>query len=418
MTPRARTYRGRDLAATLVRALDDMPVVVVTGMRQTGKTTLLRSEPGLRGRRYVTLDDFAQLEAARSSPEAFLDGDEPLTIDEAQRAPELLVAIKRAVDRDREPGRFLLSGSASFGLLAGTSESLAGRAVAFRLHPLSRREVAGAIEPEPFVRRFFEAPDAAARAPRDRSARGKRVTDDEVLLGGFAPIALGEVKDRALWLRGYEQTYLERDVRELAQVGDLGAFRALLRLVALRTGQVLNASEIARDAKLNASTTRRWLDLLDASFVTVRLPPFLRNRASRLIKSPKLHLGDAGLAAWLAGVDDIAATADEPMRGALYETWTAHQLGAALDARWPRARLSYWHVQGRHEVDFVIEVGRDTLAIEVKAASRWTDRDLAGLRAFLAATPRCRAGVLAYGGEATVPLGDRLWAIPLATLVS
>lgn len=413
MTSAAKAYRGRDLASTLVRALEDMPVVVVTGMRQTGKTTLLRNERGLRERRYVTLDDFAQLEAARTSPETFLGRNEPLTIDEAQRAPELLVAIKRAVDRDRVPGRFLLSGSAAFGLLAGTSESLAGRAVAFRLHPLSQRELAGSIDGEPFVRRFFDAPDEAAR-----DARAPVIDDREILRGGFAPVALGDVRNAELWFRGYEQTYLERDVRELAHVGDLGAFRTLLRLTALRTAQVLNASELARDAKLNATTARRWLDLLDASFVTVRLPPFLRNRASRLIKSPKLHVGDSGLAAWLAGVDDISAGADEPMRGALYETWTAQQLGAALDARWPRARLAYWHVQGRHEVDFVIEAGRDTLAIEVKAATRWTDRDLAGLRAFLAAVPRCRAGILAYRGDAIVPLGERLWAVPLETLVS
>lgn len=413
MTGTPRTYRARDLASTLVRALEDMPVVVLTGMRQTGKTTLLRSDTALRARRYVTLDDFAQLEAARASPEAFLDGDEPLTIDEAQRAPELLVAIKRAVDRDRAPGRFLLSGSAAFGLLAGTSESLAGRAVAFRLHPLSRRELEGSIHEEPFVRRFFDARDAGAL--REPTAP---VADGEILRGGFAPVALRGMKDPTLWFRGYEQTYLERDVRELAQVADLGAFRTLLRLAALRTAQVLNASELARDAKLNASTTRRWLDLLDASFVTVRLPPFLRNRASRLIKSPKLHLGDAGLAAYLAGVDEIGAGADEPLRGPLYETWVAQQLGALLDARWPRARLGYWHVQGRHEVDFIIEVGRDTMAIEVKAATRWTDRDLAGLRAFLAATPRCRAGILAYAGADAVHLEDRLWAIPMGLLLS
>lgn len=407
MTP----YVERDISAVVDDALESMPVVVVTGMRQTGKTTMLRRDPRFAARRYVTLDDFATLEAARASPETFVETDEPLTVDEAQRAPELLVAIKRAVDRRRVPGRFLLSGSAAFGLLARASETLAGRAVAYRIHPLARRERSGSIDRAPFVQRFFESRELT----RETAAP---VEDAEVLHGGLPPIALGQVKSPGVWLRGFEQTYLERDVRELAQVGDLVAFRTLLRLAALRTAQVLNTSELARDAKLNASTTRRWLDLLEGSFVTQRLPPFIRNRASRLIKSPKLHLSDSGLAAHLAGVDDIGPAADEPLRGALFETWVAQQLSAIVDARWPKARLAYWHVQGRHEVDFVIEVGRDTMAIEVKAATRWNERDLAGLRAFLAATPRCRAAILAYRGEEAVPLGERLWAIPLPQLLA
>lgn len=389
-----------------------MPVVVVTGLRQTGKSTFLQHEPGLAGRRYLSLDEFALLDAAQRDPEAFVRAESPLTIDEAQRRPELLAAIKREVDRDRRPGRFLLSGSANFALLRGVTESLAGRAVYLTLWPFTRREVRGEVTTDLFVRRFFES----GRLP-GKVATGA-VTNDEVLRGGMPPVCLRQARDAGLWYRGYEQTYLERDVRELARVADFVSFRQLLRLAALRTGQIIKVSELARDAKLKAATVSRHLGVMEASFVFHRLEPYLRNRASRLIKSPKVYVSDSGIAAHLAGVDEEGFGDDEPMRGAIVETYVAHNLRSMLEARWPTARPSFWHVQGRHEVDFVIEVGRECLAIEVKSSSRWTERDLAGLRAFLEHTRRCRAAILAHAGNSAVQLGDRLYAIPLATLLS
>jgi predicted AAA+ superfamily ATPase len=157
----------------------------------------------------------------------------------------------------------------------------------------------------------------------------------------------------------------------------------------------------------------RYLSVLEASFVVSRTPPFLASRTTRLIKSPKLYLADSGLAASLVGVVDAERLSDDPLRGALLETYVAQNLRGLLESEWPEAGLTFWHVQGRHEVDFVVEVGRETLAIEVTAASRWRDRDLSGLRTFLARTPRCRAAVLAYGGAHTVRLDDRLWAMPM-----
>ena len=319
MTPLAR-----DLIPALSAALDDMPVVVLTGMRQTGKSTLLTSADRLRGRRYATLDDFAQLEAARADPEGFLTDSESLSIDEVQRAPELLLAVKRVVDRDRRPGRFLLSGSANLSLLEGVTDSLAGRAVYFTLRPLSVRELRERTEEPPFLPRFF----AEQKLPRGAV---EPVGPELILAGGLPPVALKQVRDRALWFRGFVQTYLERDVRDLAQVADLAAFRRFLQLSALRTGQVLNVSELGRDAQQKASTAARWLGILEASFAIVRLPPFLGNRASRLIRSAKLYAGDAGLAAHLAGVDDLSLSADEPLRGPLLETYVAHSLGALLE---------------------------------------------------------------------------------------
>lgn len=406
-------YRERAITPRLLEALAQLPVVVVTGMRQVGKSTLLQRQPALRGRRYVSLDEFAQLEAAKRDPEAFVRQANHLTIDEAQRCPELFLAIKRAVDQDRRPGRFLLSGSANFALLHRLSESLAGRAVYLTLHPFTRRELASSRPARPLVVELFEAGHLPANLPL-----GEPMSPREVLRGGMPSVALGEVTDATLWFRGYEQTYLERDVRDLSQVADLVTFRHLLKLAALRTGQILKQSELARDAKLNSVTAGRYLGLMEASYLLTRLPPYLRSRSSRLIKSPKVYVADAGLACYLTGVGRLDADADEPLRGAMIETYVAQNLAALLEASWPNAQLMSWHVQGRYEVDFIIEVGRETLAIEVTAASRWQGRDLVGLQAALQRIPRCRAALLAYQGREAVALGERLWAVPLHHLLS
>lgn len=403
-------YRHRDLALTLGRALASMPVVVVSGMRQVGKSTLLQHDRICRGRRYLSLDDYATLEEARRDPEALLAGSEPMTIDEAQRCPELLLSVKREVDRNRRPGRFLLSGSANFALLQSVVESLAGRAVYLTLSPFTRREVAGEVESEPFLVRFARDPAAGTLARHSAV-----VSRQEILLGGMPSVCLGKTREPRFWFTGFEQTYLERDIRNLAQVADLVAFRHLFGLVALRTGRVLTVSEVARDAKLSTVTATRYLGLLEASFAVRRVSPFLGNRASRLIKSPKVYLSDSGLAAHLISAGERVP---DSSWGALTETFVAQNLLGILESRWPEARLHFWNVQGRHEVDFVVEAGRTVMAIEIKSAARWTERDLSALRAFLASTKDCVAAILAHSGTQAVSLGDRLWAIPLGMLLS
>jgi predicted AAA+ superfamily ATPase len=389
--------------------LRQIPVAVLSGLRQTGKSTMLQHEPGLaKGRAYRTLDDFATLTAAQANPEALLEQD--AIIDEVQRCPELLLALKRSVDARRQAGRFITSGSANLALLSQVSETLAGRAVYCTLHPMTRREIRKQVNSPPFIIEFM-------RSPRLPHGPRHAVSEREVLAGGLPPACLG-AEHPAEWFRGYVQTYVERDVRQLSQITDLVAFRVLAQLAALRTGQVLVTSTLARDAKLTAATTARYLALLEASFVIRRLPPFLRNRSSRLIKSPKLYLTDSGLAAHLCGVTEIAAGMDDLLRGSLFETYVAQNLAALLEAHLPDAQLAYWHEQGRFEVDFVIEHGRKVIAVEVKAATRWSDGDLTGLRAFVNRTPACIAAVLAYNGREPVKLDGKLWAIPLGHLLS
>lgn len=403
------TYIERDIAVTITEALREMPVVVVTGMRQIGKSTFLQNQPELKGRRYVTFDDFAQIEAARADPDGFINTDEQLTIDEAQKCPEVLIAIKKRVDKKRQPGQFLLSGSANFSLLKGISESLAGRAVYFALHPMSLREINKQISKEPFLYKFFKT----QQIPKIKETRP--IKADDILSGGMPSVCLGEVKNKGLWFKGYEQTYLERDVRELSQITNIISFRHLLHLAAFRTGQLLSPSQLSRDAKLNVATTSRYLSLLETSFVIYRVSPYLRSRVSRLIKSPKLYLTDSGLACYLAGIKSLE---EEPFKGAMFETYVAQNLSAIIHSRWIDAQMHFWNVQGRHEVDFIVESGHKCIAVEVKAAARWTDKDLSGLKAFLSTTPHCIAAILAYNGTESVRLGDRIWAIPVSTVLS
>jgi uncharacterized protein len=405
-------YFQRDLTPTVLAALRSIPVVVITGLRQTGKTTFLQHQFPPEKRRFISFDDFAQRSAAESDPDGFVNTDEALTIDEAHKCPGIFTAIKRAVDKGRKPGRFLLSGSANFTLLKGITETLAGRSVYFEMRPFSRREISGRLAETPFLKRFFDEPSVP------QHEKCNPIESEEILTGGMPSICLGEIEDRSFWFKGYEQTYLERDIREISQIENMIAYRNLLHLACLRTGQILNLSQLGRDAKLTSATASRYLSLLETSFVLSKLHPYLKNKASRLIKSPKIYISDSGLACYMAGIDDLQSDYNEPMMGVMFETYVAQNLLAIIGSRWKEARLYFWSVQGRYEVDFVVEAGRSCMAIDVKSSARWDKKDLSGLEAFLAATPHCRAAVLCYNGKEAVQLGKKIWALPLGLLLS
>lgn len=402
-------YKARENSKVLLEAAENMPVVVLSGMRQTGKSTLLQHLPELAKRRYITFDDYNTLEAARRNPEELLAGERPITIDEAQKFPEILSVIKRQVDRNRKPGQFILSGSANFLLLKNIAESLAGRAVYLTLYPFSRREKLGITGTEPSLIHFVKTGKFPKRNFQSIHWR-------DVMAGGMPTVCLTGIKQPQVWFRGYEQTYLERDIRSLSQVADLISFRNLLHLVALRDAQVLKQSELARDAKLNVMTTSRYLSLMEASFVLFRLPPHLRNRTSRLVKSSKVYLADTGLAAFLVGLRTIDE--HEPLKGALWENYILQNLQSILSAHSPDAAVTYWNIQGRYEVDFIIEVENKTIAVEVKQGTRFRDDDLMGLKAYLASSKKCMGGLLAYNGTEVLKLDERMWAVPAGLLLS
>ncbi len=400
-------FLPREISPRIRQALEDMPVVVLTGLRQVGKSTLLEQDPAFRGRRYATFDDLSVLEAAKREPESFLEGG-PLTLDEVQRCPEILHAIKRHVDRRRQPGTFLLSGSANLRLLKAVSESLAGRAIYLELMPFTHREKNRQTGKLSFLEGLLDGRVPAGTAPAYR--------EHDAHLGGLPSVALGDVKHTETWFKGYVQTYLERDLRDLSRVGDLAEFRRLMQLLALRIGGILNVSELARDAKMNVMTVTRYLSLLETSYVIRRLPPYLGNKASRLVKAPKMYFSDSGLGSYLAGWHHMKG--DHPMMGAFLENWAVLNLIAVAEAVLPDAVFSYWNIQGRHEVDLILESGGRVVAFEFKRGSRFREGDLRGLKAFLETSPPGTMGILATAGGETIRLGKNLWTVPVPRILS
>lgn len=403
-------YKQRDLGDYLKRALASMPVVVLTGMRQVGKTTFLWNQSGLAERVRYSLDDLSTLDVARRDPDALVKSTATVIFDEIQRVPDLLLAIKQQVFHDRKPGRFILSGSANLRLMRDVSESLAGRAIYLYMWPMTYREL-GDIKSAPFLTDLLNN-----GIPRQEEGRG-RLPDAAVLMGGMPSVAVDRVESD-IWFTGFEQTYLERDIRELSQVADLAQFRRFARLAALRTARILNVADLARDAGLSSATAHRYLGLLETAFLGFRLPPFLASRSSRLVKNPKFFISDSGLANHLMGQRVAPMGPDDPFAGALLETYVAQNLQGLLSAWHPSATLCYWNVQGRYEVDFVIEDAGRCVAIEVKSASRWRESDLQGLKRFIETTPTCQCAVLACNISTTMQLGDRLFAVPLTSLLS
>lgn len=388
----------------LAQRLRVMPAVVVTGARQAGKSTLAEHLVG-GARRYHSLDDFDVLDAARRDPEALVGGSEPVTLDEVQREPGLLSAVKRAIDRDRKPGRFLLTGSANLLLMRGVSESLAGRASYLTLCPMTRREQRGLghagrwdellATPESEWRALLAAGDGDAE---DWRALARRV--------GFPTpaVELAAPAERAIWFDGYVRTYLERDLLDLAAISALPDFRRLMRAACLRLGQLVNQTELGRDTSLPQPTVHRWLNLLGTSYLLVRLPAYAVNRTKRLIKTPKMYWGDTGVALHLAGT--------EP-GGAHLENLVLQDLLAWRDARVERAEIGYWRTSTGEEVDFVIESGRGLLPIEVRAASRPRLADCAHLRTFRAEYGKqARAGLLLHTGNMLEWLAPDVLAAP------
>ncbi|HEX5138608.1 MAG TPA: ATP-binding protein [Planctomycetota bacterium] len=405
------SIRPRLLKPAVLKALSRFPVVVVMGARQTGKTTLVAGGEIARGRTYRALDDYEVLERATTSPDALLQDAERMTIDEVQQTPDLLRAIKRAVDRSRVPGRFLLTGSANLLMMQRISESLAGRAVYLTLWPMTeaeKRDRAGASPWDAWV----DAADAGAARGLAVPRAAVGTWQSRALAGGYPPAALSaEPGARAQWFDGYVRTYLERDLQSISSISLLPDFRRLMKLASIRVGHVLNQSELARDAALSVPTAHRYLNLLETSYQIVRLAAYATSRTKRLVKSPKLYWTDTGLAAHLAG---LPPGAEEDIPGALLENLVLLQILGWRETAVPRPEIHYWRTQSGAEVDFVIESGRRLLPIEVKAARSARPCDAKGLEAFLDDNPeRAPFGILLYGGREVLVLTERILAVPL-----
>ena len=401
-------YLPRAASGLLERALAASPVVVLMGARQTGKSTLAQSEPFLQDRLYLTLDDLEIRERARMAAEDLVRSAPRLTLDEVQREPDLLLAVKRAVDEDRprRNGRFILTGSANLLLMHRVSESLAGRATYVNLWPLTRRERLGQGGPgiwaellsEP-VSKWVDLIESRPSFPADWR--------DEVRGGGYPvpAVELGSDDARSLWFDGYLRTYLERDLQTMASIGNLVDFRRLMRAACLRLGAMINQAEIGRDTRIPRPTVQRYLNLLETSFQLVRLQPYSVNRTKRLIRTPKLYWSDPALALWLSGSADTT--------GAHLETLVLLDLLVWRDSQVPAPDVLYWRTTTDLEVDFVIETAGRLLPIEVKAAVNPGYADTRGLRAFRDEYPEQFAGgLLLHGGDRMQWMSDRTLAVP------
>jgi predicted AAA+ superfamily ATPase len=368
---------------------------------------LVRYHPRTTARPYFTLDDSATLLAAQADRQAFVRSEPEMTIDEVQRDPALILAIKTLIDAQHPPrnGQFALTGSANLLMMKQVGDSLAGRAYYLRLWPLARREQLG-FGTAGIWTRFFEVPPADWLDLVRAEPTPAEDWSDAVRRGGF-PAAVLEQRDdeaRSLWFDGYVATYLERDLRDLQAVSSLQNFQALMQAAALRIGNLLNYAELARDVRLPASTVQQYMNLLETSHQAVRLPPYSKNRTTRLIKTPKLYWNDTGLALHLGG----GAPA-----GAHFENYILHDLLVWRDTETPRPEITYWRTAAGAEVDFVVERRRALLAVEVKATAMPGTSDAAHLRRFCEdAGDQIRGALVLHGGERAYWLSERVLAAP------
>ncbi len=404
---------ARHAAARVRTALADRPVVLLHGARQTGKTTLVRALAEEVGARYVTLDDLTMLAAARGDAAGFLAGlAQPLVLDEVQRAPELLVAIKAAVDRERTPGRVLLTGSANVLLVPRVAESLAGRMEIVHLWPFSQGEIEG------FVEGFIDAAFGDAPPVLGPASSSTRLTE-RVLRGGYPEVFLIESAERRrAWFDAYVTTILQRDVRDLARIEGLTELPRLLALLAARPMAQLNYADLSRGSGLPQSTLKRYFTLLETVFLVRLLPPWYANIGKRLVKTPRVLLTDTGLAAHLAGIDEARVAHDRGLLGGLLESFVAMEL--VKQAGWSADPPELYHFRTHEgdEVDLVLERrGGALVGIEVKSAATVTAADFKGLRGLAEiAGRRWRRGIVLYTGAEIVPFGAGLFALPMEAL--
>lgn len=390
------------------RALAVNPVVVLMGARQTGKSTLAQSRAIAEDRSYVTLDDLAVRDRASTAPGDLARSAPRMTIDEVQREPDLVLAIKQVVDADRprRRGRFLLTGSANLLLMQRISETLAGRASYLVLWPLTRRERLGLGRPGLWSE-LLETPVAdwydlvaSAKVPPGQWR-------DEVRRGGYPTpaVELESADARALWFDGYVRTYLERDLQDLASIDNLLDFRRLMRAACLRLGGLVNQAELGRDTSIPRPTVHRYLNLLETSYQVVRLEPYSVNRTKRLIKTPKLYWSDTGLALHLAG--------DPEPTGFHLENLVLGDLLAWRDGQIPRPEILYWRTAAGQEVDFVIEHRKGILPVEIKAAGQPGSSDVRNLQAFRDEyADLFLGGLLLHDGNDVYWITDRVLAAP------
>jgi predicted AAA+ superfamily ATPase len=398
-------YIRRRLAPKIREIIGKFPAVVVTGARQVGKSTMLQNE--FREFAYLTMDDYDIVERARLDPQSLWRERDHIIIDEAQKVPGLFNAVKLTIDSSPKKKRFILSGSSNLLLMEKITESLAGRAIYFDLLPMTYGETMGNLIPENFHRLW----DSKHIQPEQTV---KDISPLPLMLRGFMPSLLGmrDHGDVLLWLEGYVRTYLERDLRELSQVESLVDFRKVMQTLALRTANILNQADVAKDSGISHPTTHRYIKLLEISNIIQRVPGFFSSRGKRIVKSPKVYFVDPALSIFLSGYLDEESLVRSRELGGYFETMIFLHVRELCEMMKPRAVLHYWRTTTGKEVDFVLEHGKKLLALEAKMTSNPTVHDIKNLLLFMDEHPRTVRGVLVHSGNSIKWLHSKVIAVP------
>ena len=401
----------RLIETRIADAMADTPVVLVAGPRQAGKTTLVRQMAD-QGMRYLTLDDELTLLAAREDPVGMIRGLDRAVIDEIQRAPQLLLAIKKTVDEDRRPGRFLLTGSANLMALPAVADSLAGRMETLTLLPLSQCELNGSTA------NWIDHAFAGVLPQVNRPVQGDDLME-AVLRGGYPEsVARITARRRTAWARQYIDAIIQRDVRDVADIDKMDQLPRFLRALAQVAGQMCNYTQLGGQVGLDSKTAARYAGVFEQMYLLKRVDVWSRNRLSRVVKTPKLQFIDSGLLTTLLGLTPALLQQDRSRFGHVLETFVYGELLKHATVADGDCQLLYYRDHDQYEVDVVIEnAAGGLIGVEVKAAATVTERDLRGLKRLASiAGDQFKLGVILYDGSQTLPLGHRLWAAPIATL--
>ena len=399
-------YKKRIISDKIKSAVDNFPVIVITGARQTGKSTFLINEfPNFK---YISLDDYSILAQAQTDPASLWIDTNNIIIDEAQKAPHVFSYIKSAVDKTNRKMRFILSGSANMLLMKGISESLAGRAVYCELQPMTYGEIK---ESKDGLNNFMKLWNDDLKISKHKD---EFIDTSPLMLKGFMPplMYLKSLQDILLWWEGYIKTYIERDVRDLSQIESLIDFRRLLDSLGVRSGSTLNQSDLSRDTGISQPTVYRYLKILEISNIIRRIPAYAENKTKRIIKSPKVYLIDPALSVYLSGYHDIESLKNARELGGFFETMVLLHLSAYAEIMVPKAKIFYWRTTSGKEVDFIVEHGRKILAIEVKYTKNPTFFDTKNLNIFLEDNKQAIRGVIIHAGSQIKWLTSKIIAVP------
>lgn len=403
----------RHLKPLIEEAATDTPIILLNGARQTGKSTLLSHlDVGEQPLPIVSLDDLTVLNAIQNSPQSYLASlPERVILDEVQRVPELFLPIKALVDKDRKPGRFFLTGSANVLTLPKLADTLAGRIEIMTLWPLSQGEIHGVKEG------FLDAVFSAEPLPSCSGITSKLLT--QMLITGGYPEAIARSSGRRQnsWFKSYLTTLLQRDVQELSRIEGLSSLPNLLSLLATRTGGLLNVSDLSRSLKIPNMTLTRYLNLLEAVYLVVHLPPWFTNLGKRLVKSPKVYLNDTGLLCHLLEISETDLLENRQLLGGVLENFVVMELLKQSGWSENQVKLSHYRTHTGQEVDVILESKNLLVGIEVKAASTVTSDHFKGLKHLQEiAGKRFHRGIVLYTGEQVVGFGNQLWAVPVSAL--